>query len=68
MHDLPARGFWEVPPDEDNHQREDRADQVGDPPAPRRDDVVEQEQLRIDGLLSFVEDVVAVLRSLFSPA
>ncbi len=42
VHDLPARALRQVAPHEDDDQREHRADQEGDPPAPDRRDVVER--------------------------
>ena len=42
VHDLPARALRQVAPDEDDHQREHRADQERDPPAPHGGDVVER--------------------------
>jgi len=44
VHDLPARGLREVTPYEDDDEREHRAHEVGDPPAPSRLDVVERPQ------------------------
>ena len=44
VHDLPAGAFRQVAPDEDDDQREHRADQVGDPPAERGRDVVQGNQ------------------------
>ena len=41
VHDLPAGALRQVPPDEDDDQREHRADQVGDPPAEGGRDVVQ---------------------------
>jgi hypothetical protein len=44
VHDLPAGAFRQVAPDEDDDERERRADQIGDPPAERGRDVVQGNQ------------------------
>lgn len=44
MHDLPARALRQVPPDINDHQREYRADDEGEPPALVGREVVQQVQ------------------------
>ena len=44
VHDLPPRALRQVPPDEDDHDAENRADREADPPGDARFELVEQDE------------------------
>ena len=44
VHDLPARAFRQVPPHQQDHQPQDRADQEGQPPAQAEVDGLEEDE------------------------